>query len=42
MRFTPDAHPFHLFWPAPVALIFWFGVPVFLAQRFAGFFAASV
>ena len=38
---APGAHPFHLFWPAPVVPIFRFGVPVFLAQSFAGFLAGS-
>jgi hypothetical protein len=38
MGFAPGAHTFQLIWPPPVIPIFWFGVPVFLAQCFAGFF----
>jgi hypothetical protein len=38
MGFAPGAHTLKLIRPAPVTSVFRFGVPVFLAQRLAGFF----
>jgi hypothetical protein len=41
MGFAPGAHTLKLIRPAPVTSVFRFGVPVFLAQRFAGFFTGG-
>jgi hypothetical protein len=39
--FAPVLHPSHILRPAPVIPVFRFGVPVFLAQGFAGFFTGG-
>jgi hypothetical protein len=41
MGFAPGAHTLQLIRPTPVIPVFQFGVPVFLAQRFAGFFTGG-
>jgi len=41
MGFAPGTHAIQLIRPAPVIPIFRFGVPIFLTQRFAGFFTGA-
>jgi len=41
MGFAPGTHALQLIRPTPVIPVFRFGVPVFLAQGFAGFFTGG-